>query len=373
MDPHQIQGDSPSKISRLDREETKLWRLALLFMALLAVGLAAAAWDNISQISARYRIVPVGAAGLAIALAYYAGRKRHHIAHLRSEIQEQQRPAVQKAEDDIEHLVDIIRRSQRGFRELVDSFDDVVLAVSMDGTIQASNRTFADLLGVGFSNFVYRPLAEFVDYPTAAEAKRILPRLLDRHQWSGIIEVRFRHEHVIRHFDCSMRTILKDNEVSGISIWGREVTQQRERESRFTDLFETLHEGVYFSTPDGHLLDGNQALIQMLGFESKSELQATRIADLYVDPADRQRGLAEVNQRAAVQDREIRLRRRDGSEIICLDSSRAIYDNEGRVMRYQGTLVDITARRNMRGSTNRAATVQSPPDRMFPRCDSRCR
>ena len=137
MDPHQIQGDSPSKISRLDREETKLWRLALLFMALLAVGLAAAAWDNISQISARYRIVPVGAAGLAIALAYYAGRKRHHIAHLRSEIQEQQRPAVQKAEDDIEHLVDIIRRSQRGFRELVDSFDDVVLAVSMDGTIQA--------------------------------------------------------------------------------------------------------------------------------------------------------------------------------------------------------------------------------------------
>src|SRR3954470_2675797 len=244
MDPQQIQGDPPSKISRLDREETKLWRMALLFMALLAVGLAAAAWDNISQISARYRVVPIVAAGLAIALAYYAGRKRHHIAHLRAELQEQQPRPVPKPDDDIEQLVDIIRRSQRGFRELVDSFDDVVLAVSMDGTIQASNRTFADLLGKGFSDFVYRPLAEFVDHPTAAEAERILPRLLDRHQWSGIIEVRFRHEHVIRHFDCSMRTIHKDNEVSGVSIWGREITQQRERESRFTDLFETLHEGV---------------------------------------------------------------------------------------------------------------------------------
>src|SRR3954470_8169397 len=194
MDPQQIQGDPPSKISRLDREETKLWRMALLFMALLAVGLAAAAWDNISQISARYRVVPIVAAGLAIALAYYAGRKRHHIAHLRAELQEQQPRPVPKPDDEIERLVDIIRRSQRGFRELVDSFDDVVLAISMDGVIQATNKTFADILGVGFSPFVSQPVTDFVEQPTAADVARILPRLLDRHHWSGIIEVRFRHD-----------------------------------------------------------------------------------------------------------------------------------------------------------------------------------
>src|SRR5437899_2041691 len=43
MNPQQIQGDSPSNFSRLDREETKLWRLAFLFITLLSVGLAAAA------------------------------------------------------------------------------------------------------------------------------------------------------------------------------------------------------------------------------------------------------------------------------------------------------------------------------------------
>jgi PAS domain S-box-containing protein len=348
MDPHPTNGDSPSQMARLDHEETKLWRLALLFIALLGVGLAAAAWDNISQISAQYRIVPISAAVLAVGLAYYTGRKRHQIAHLREAIATNEPPATrEKADDDIEHLVDIIRKSQRGFRELVDSFEDVVLAISMDGKIQASNRTFADLLGRGFSEFVFHPAADFIEYPTAAEVQRILPRLLERRQWSGVIEVQFRHEHLLRHFDCSMRTILKDGEVSGISIWGREITQQREREARFTDLFETLHEGVYFTTPDGKLLDANQALIQMLAFTSKSELQAMRISDLYVDPADRQRSLAEINQRAAVQDREIRLLRRDGVEIICLDSSRAIFDSEGRVMRYQGTLVDITQRREM--------------------------
>jgi len=350
MDQPTKQADPSNSLSRLEREETKLWRLALMFIALLGVSLAAAAWQNLSELSERYRMVPISAATLAVALAYYTGRKRNQIAGLRASIQAEQaqeKPQPAKVEDDIEHLVDIIRRSQRGFRELVDSFDDVVVAVSMDGIIQASNRTFADILGLGFADFVYRPLAQFVEYPTVAEVQRILPRILDKRQWSGIVEVRFRHDHAIRHFDCSMRTIHKDGVVSGISIWAREVTQQRERESRFTDLFETLHEGVYFSTPDGRILDANHALVQMLGFENKADLLATRIADLYVNPEDRQRSLAEVNQRAAVQDREICLRRRDGEEIICLDSSRAIYDNEGRVMRYQGTLVDITSRRRM--------------------------
>lgn len=347
MDPQFRATDGQSnRLSHLDREETKLWRLALLLIALLAIGLGAATWENISRISARYGLIPISIVGLAIALSYYVGVKRRRIADLRTEL-EQQQVFPEKPQDDVEHLVDIIRRSQRGFRELVDSFDDVVLAISREGTVQASNRTFAELLGTGFSNFVYRPIAEFVDQPTATDLQRILPRLLERRQWSGIIEVKFRHERTSRHFDCAVRTIHKDNEITGFSIWGRDVTQQREREARFTDLFETLHEGVYFSTPDGYLLDANQALVQMLGFQNKAEMQAARISDVYVDPEDRQRSLSELNQRGFVKDREIRLRRHDGTEIVCLDSSRAIYDNEGHVIRYQGTLVDITERRRV--------------------------
>jgi PAS domain S-box-containing protein len=344
MDPHRSKSD-PALLSKLDHEETKLWRLTLLFVALLAIGLAAAAWDNLSQISIRFGIVPIAVAVLAIGLSYYTGRKRRQISELRSTIQIQEKQSATAGGDEIGRLVDIIRRSQRGFRELVDSFDDVVLAISMDGVIQAANKTFADILGLGFPNFVYQPVTDFVEQPTAADAARILPRLLDRHHWSGIIEVRFRHDPNPRFFDCAMRTIIKDGQVNGISIWGREVTQEREREARFTELFETLHEGVYFSTPDGRLLDANNSLVQMLGFSSKSELQAVRISDLYVNAADRERTLKAVNQQTAVQDREFRLRHRDGREIVCLDSSRAIYDNEGRIVRYQGTLVDITERR----------------------------
>jgi PAS domain S-box-containing protein len=346
MDP-QPQPELPSKLARLDREENRLWRLVLLFISLLAVGLAAALWDTLTQLSLRFSAFPIAVVFAAMALAYYTGRRRHAITELRQSMHsEQSKPAAQ-SQDDVEQLVDIIRRSQRGFRELVDSFDDVVLAISLDGNIQAANRRFANILGLNFPDFVYRHITEFIQQPSKPEVARILPRIMDYHQWSGIVEVHFRKDATPRFFDCTARSIMKDGQVQGVSIWGREVTEQREREVRFTDLFETLQEGVYFSTPDGSLLDGNNALIQMLGFSSKSELQSVRITDLYVDPAERDRTLVEVNQRTAVQDREIRLRRRDGSEITCLDSSRAIYDNEGRVVRYQGTLVDITQRRQV--------------------------
>ena len=64
----------------------------------------------------------------------------------------------------------------------------------------------------------------------------------------------------MRYFDCVLNAILKSDEVVGVSALARDVTEERETERRFTELFETLQEGVYFSTPEGKLLDANEAL-----------------------------------------------------------------------------------------------------------------
>jgi hypothetical protein len=53
------------------------------------------------------------------------------------------------------------------------------------------------------------------------------------------------------YFDCVLNAIVKSGEVVGRSVLGRDVTGQHEKELRFTELFETLQEGAYFSTPDG--------------------------------------------------------------------------------------------------------------------------
>jgi two-component system NtrC family sensor kinase len=106
-----------------------------------------------------------------------------------------------------------------------------------------------------------------------------------------------------------------------------------------------LQEGVYFSTPEGKLLDVNPALVRMLGYGSKDEL-------LRVDPATLGKDAGAVLGRIVgdsgdVRTREIILRRRDGTEAVCLDTSRAVWDADGKIIRYQGTLIDVTERRRM--------------------------
>jgi PAS domain S-box-containing protein len=351
MDPQsRSEDDQASRLSRLDVEESRLWRIAQLFLILLGVGVAVAVWDNLQQISAHLNVVviPFAAAALVIVFAGYSSKKRQEIALLRAELRGMEKGSAAPASDQTpDNLLDVIRRSQRGFRDLVDSLEDVVLSLSLEGVIQAANRSFADVLGLEFPAFIYQPITNYIVCPTAADVERILPRILERRHWSGVVQVQFKHETKPRYFDCSAQLIRKDGRDSGVSLWGRDVTRERERESRFTDLFESLHEGVYFSTPEGDWLDANQALIQMLGYSSKAELQSVRVSDMYVDPSERELWLSDLDRYAVVLDREIRLRRKDGREIICLDSARAIYDSDGRVLRYQGTLVDITLRREM--------------------------
>lgn len=342
--------DEATRLSRLDLEESRLWRLALLFLALLGIGIAASVWDNLAHISTHLNllVVPLCVALVVVIFAIFSARRHREIALLRSQLRVTEKPAIAPPTDNqLEQLLDVIRRSQRGFRDLVDSFDDVVVSLSLDGTIQAANRALADILGHQFPEFVFHPANKFILRPTAAEAERLLPRILDRRHWSGILEVQIKDEPKPRFFDCSAQLIQKEGRNTGVSIWARDVTHQRERESRFTDLFESLHEGVYFSTPDGTWIDANQALVQMLGYSSKAELQSVPVDQIYVNPTQRTNWLADLDRLAVILDREIRLRRKDGREIICLDSARAIYDADGRVLRYQGTLVDITQRREI--------------------------
>ena len=55
------------------------------------------------------------------------------------------------------------------------------------------------------------------------------------------------------------------------------------------DLLQGAVFGIYRATIDGRLLDVNAALVNMLGYESASELLATNMRDVYADPSERER------------------------------------------------------------------------------------
>ena len=117
-------------------------------------------------------------------------------------------------------------------------------------------------------------------------------------------------------------------------------------ESRYRGLFENVVDGVYIASRVGDLITVNPALVEMLGYSSAEELKnAGRTTMLYVNPIDRERVFARLEAQGFVKNFEYRLRRKDGTEIVVLENSRAIRDDDGNVVAHEGTITDITERK----------------------------
>ncbi len=121
---------------------------------------------------------------------------------------------------------------------------------------------------------------------------------------------------------------------------------QRAAETNYRSLFENVPDGVYRSTPDGQILAANPALLRLLGYASLEELMAVDIgAALYVDPAARTAVVAAMMQNGEVRNVEVTLKRKDGRPIVALDNARVVRDLRGNVTYFEGTLTDITERK----------------------------
>ena len=338
----------PRSRGRLEQEETKLWRYTLYFLVLLATGLAALSWERLENLPYHLGAVPVGLLVLAVLFAAYAHGRRREVSELKHLLRDlQDRVGTTPSEEQLDQLNQVIMRSQRSFKELIDSFDDVAFAASLDGTLRTVNRRVTQLLNISYRQVVGHRIDEFVDEPVRADAEAGLSRFLETRRWSGLVRVRLKNSERPMYFECVVNPIIKGGEVVGASMLARDVTEEREKERRFTELFETLQEGVYFSTPEGNLLDANPALVSLLGYKTREELMAIPPQELSLQESDGPVLGRGSDDRGGVRTREITLRRKDGTPAICLDSSRAVWDGAGNIIRYQGTLVDVTEKRKM--------------------------
>jgi PAS domain S-box-containing protein len=343
--------DQPERPRRapgnLEKEEARLWRLALAFLILLATGLAALSWERLKDLPYHLGAISIGLLVLAILFAAYVyGRRREvsELKHLLGDLRD--RAGVTPSDEQLDQLSQVIQRSQRSFKELIDSFDDVAFACSLDGTLRTVNRRVTQLLGLAYTDVVSHKMDEFLTEPLRRDVETGLPRFLEKRRWSGLVRVQVKNNTRALYFDCVLNAIVKSDEVVGISALARDVTEEREKERRFTELFETLHEGVYFSTPEGKLLDANPALIQMLGCSSRDELLSLDPRALNLDPGQGPVLGRSADDQGSERSRELTLRRKDDTTGVFLDTSRAVWD-AGKIIRYQGTLVDVTERRKM--------------------------
>jgi PAS domain S-box-containing protein len=122
----------------------------------------------------------------------------------------------------------------------------------------------------------------------------------------------------------------------------------REAEANYRGIFEHSVEGIFQTTPAGRYLAANPMLAKIYGYDSADELMQalTNVSrQLYVKPELREQFVQEMQHAGKVQNFEAQVYRKDGSVIWISEAARSVFDVQGQLIRYEGTVVDITQRK----------------------------
>ncbi|HWA26551.1 MAG TPA: ABC transporter substrate-binding protein [Lacunisphaera sp.] len=137
----------------------------------------------------------------------------------------------------------------------------------------------------------------------------------------------------------------------------------RESEERYRELFEQAVGGIYRTSPEGRFLSVNPALARILGFDTPEEMiawsQTNPTSSLYVKPGRRDEFIAALNSRGQLSDFESEARHRAGNNIWISENARAVRNDDGELLYYEGFVTDISARRHLESEIGRASKLEA--------------
>src|SRR5437660_408754 len=243
-----------------------------------------------------------------------------------------------------------LERSKRNWVQDIDAITDYMVVHDKSWRILRTNRSLAAQLGVppvalvGEAVGTLRQLAE-------TEGTLPCPFCVDTHQ--------SREEHIITARDrvflvsTSRTTWATDEEARTIHVL-KDITDRREAERRYRELFDSIQEGLFFATPDGRFLDVNDAMVRMLGYASREELLRTDVSPhLYPVPEAREKFMRTLSERGVLRNYEETLRRKDGTLLHTLQNITAVRDSHGHIAQVRGLMLDVTEQKTFQSQLQR--------------------
>jgi PAS domain S-box-containing protein len=233
------------------------------------------------------------------------------------------------------------------FAAIIEAFDGFIYICSQNFEVEFMNQRFIDRTG-------YYPLGQKC-YKALHDLEGVCPWCVNDRVFQGETvrwEVRSPKD---KHWYYVVNTPIKhpDGTMSKMAMI-QDITERKEMEkafklaeAKYRGIFDNAVEGIYQSSPDGQFLSVNPAMARIFGYASPGEMLAG-INDisrqLYVEPRRRDDFRQVMEDAGLVQGFEAQMYRQDGSRIWVAINARAVKDEEGELLYYEGFVQDITAR-----------------------------
>ncbi len=119
-----------------------------------------------------------------------------------------------------------------------------------------------------------------------------------------------------------------------------------ESEEKYRSLVKNVRMGVFRSTPGpiGRFLEVNPAMQEITGY-SREELLSMDVCNLFLNPQERAMVLDKLSKVTDTITMELKMKKKDGSQMVVSDTKAPVRDDKGRVLYFDGILEDITERK----------------------------
>jgi len=232
-----------------------------------------------------------------------------------------------------------MEQANRHWIEIFDSISDFIVAHDESGNVLRVNRSLADFIGVPPQQLIGLNMGALL-----ATGATLPSRSCPFCRSSGNSTDEYLHPVLGRTY------LVSTSQVHAASSEGlqtihvlKDITDRREAERRYRELFDNIQEGLFFCSPDGLFIEVNDALVRMLGHSSRDALlHCDPREEVFPSPLRHMELFALLERQGTLRNREEVLRRKDGSAVHVLINAFAVRDALGKVIQYRGLMLDVT-------------------------------
>jgi PAS domain S-box-containing protein/putative nucleotidyltransferase with HDIG domain len=248
--------------------------------------------------------------------------------------------------------------SEKKYRSIFENAVEGMFQSTPDGQLITANPAMARIFGYATPEEMINQVHNIgLQLYSNEKDRRTFQQLLKEHGIAGGFEAPFyRQDGTVLWGTLNVRAV-KDSDDNVFYYEGtlEDITPRKEAEEelkkseeKYRNIFENAVMGIYQATPSGQYLSANPVLSRIHGYNSPEEMieSVADITQLYVDPSRRAELKRIINEQGFVKGFEIIMRRKDGSLHWVSNTSRAVRDEHGTILYYEGTIEDITSRKS---------------------------
>jgi len=256
-----------------------------------------------------------------------------------------------------DQIAETLRNNEREFRAVIDRVSDVIFETNAVGAMAFVNASWTFLSGFDIRDTLTKSLFDFVHETDRQNLQTHFNQTLSGEDSLRKHEVRIlRKTGGFRQVEIGLRSLRRTGfatirvvgTMTDVSERRRQEAQLREAEQKYRAMVENSVAGIFQCTPDGRYISVNPAFAHIMGYSSPAELVA-QVRDIrqevYYHSEQWDLFVTRLREEGAITEHEIQVRRSNGAVIWAAINARAVRDEDGNALYFEGTMENITRRK----------------------------